>query len=119
MRASRLFVLRALVLAITLAVVHLTPAAAQNSQFSDAKLQSFVAADLKVGEVVDRWVPRINAASSPGQAAQLKEQANAELVQTIKSSGGITVEEFSQISQSAASDPSLQQRIDNIMQSKR
>jgi hypothetical protein len=115
MRAPRIFVRSLLALAIAVALVRLAPATAQDTPISDAKLQSFIAADLKVGELIDQWTPRINAASSPEQASQLKQQANTELVQAIKSSGGISVEEFKQISQSAESDPALQQRIADML----
>ena len=48
------------------------------------------------------------------EAAQLRDQANGELVAAIESAQGISVEEYREISQAAQSDPQLMARISGI-----
>jgi Domain of unknown function (DUF4168) len=89
-----------------------TPRAAE--QYDQAKLESFVTAALAVNKLVEQWTPRIQGAQNETEAAQLREQANGELVAAIQQSNGISVEEYRQISQAAQSDPTLMDRISQI-----
>jgi hypothetical protein len=117
MRFLGLAFLRALFLATGLTAGALSPAMAQEAQISDAKLQSFVVAAMKVGELIDQWTPRIEAAKTAEERAQLKGTANGELVQAIQSTGDLTVQEYQQIGQRAEGDQALQERIMKIVQS--
>jgi hypothetical protein len=117
MRFFGLAFLRALLLATGLTAGVLSPARAQEAQISDAKLQSFVVAAMKVGELIDQWTPRIEAAKTAEERAQLKGAANGELVQAIQSTGDLTVQEYQQIGQRAEGDQALQERIMKIVQS--
>ena len=67
-------------------------------------------------ELIRQWNPRIQGAENAEQAAQLREQASAELVDTISRTEGITVEEYQQIGQAAQGDPDLAARINEIYQ---
>jgi Domain of unknown function (DUF4168) len=116
MRFFGLACLRALIFA-GLAAGVLSPAMAQEAQISDAKLQSFVVAAMKVGELIDQWAPRIEAAKTAEERAQLKGTANGELVQAIQSTGDLTVQEYQQIGQRAEGDQALQERIMKIVKS--
>lgn len=78
---------------------------------SDAKLEAFVAAALKVGGLIDEWTPKIEAAATADEKTKLKQTANAELVAAIQSNGDLTLPEYRQISEAAETDPALQQRI--------
>jgi Domain of unknown function (DUF4168) len=115
MRLIGLPFLRALLLASGLAAAALSPAGAQEDQISDTKLQTFVVAALKVSDLIDQWTPRIEAAKTPEEKAQLKQTANGELVQAIQSSGDMTVQEYQQIGQRAEGDQALQDRIVKIL----
>ena len=86
-------------------------------QYSDAKLQSFVVAAMKVSDLIDQWTPRIQAAKTAEEKAQLKGEAQGELAQAIQSTGGITVQEYQQIGRRAEGDQALQERIMKIVQS--
>jgi hypothetical protein len=116
MRLFGLPLLRALFLAAGLAAAALSSAVAQENQISDAKLQSFIVAAMKVGGLVDQWMPRIEAAKTAEEKAQLKQTANGQLVQAIQSNGDLTVQEYQQISQRAEGDKALQDRIVKILQ---
>jgi hypothetical protein len=116
MRLFRLPLLRAVFLAAVLATAALSSAMAQENQISDAKLQSFIVAATKVGGLIDQWTPRIEAAKTPEEKAQLKQTANGQLVQAIQSNGDLTVQEYQQISQRAEGDKALQDRIVKILQ---
>jgi hypothetical protein len=116
MRLCGLSFLRALFLAAGLAAVALSSAMAQENQISDAKLQSFVVAAIKVSGLIDQWTPRIEAAKTPEEKAQIKQTANGQLVQAIESNGDLTVHEYQQISQRAEGDKALQDRIVEILQ---
>jgi Domain of unknown function (DUF4168) len=109
--------LRALILAAVLTASAFSSAMAQESQISDAKLQSFVVAAMKVSDLIDQWTPRIEAAKTPEERAQLKQTANGELAQAIQSTGGMSVQEYQQISRRAEGDQALQDRIMKIVQS--
>jgi Domain of unknown function (DUF4168) len=87
-------------------------------EFSDQQLESFVVAAIAVDEVIREWNPRIQAAEDDAQAAQLREQANSELVEVITRTDGITMEQYQQIGRAAQADPDLAARINKIYQAK-
>ena len=88
----------------------------QKPEFSDQQLESFVVAALAVDKLIREWNPRIQPAEDMVQAAQLREQANGDLVEVIARTDGITVEQYQQILQAAKADPDLKARIDAIYQ---
>ena len=85
-------------------------------EFSDQQLESFVVAAIAVDEVIREWNPRIQAAQDDAQAAELREQANAELVEVITETDGITIEQYQEIGRAAQADPDLAARINEIYQ---
>ena len=87
-------------------------------EFSDQQIESFVVAAIAVDQVIREWNPRIQAAEDDAQAAQLREQANAELVEAITQTDGITVEEYQEIGRAAQADPALAERINEVYQEK-
>lgn len=110
-------VLTAAALALTLAASGSAWAQAQ-TEFSDQQLESFVVAALAVDELIREWNPRIQAAENEEQAAQLREEANAALLETISETEGMTVEEYQEIGRAAQADPELAARINEIYQEK-
>ena len=104
-------------LALTLAASGPVWAQAQ-PEFSDQQLESFVVAAIAVEEVIREWNPRIQAAQDDAHAAQLREQANAELMEVITQADGITLEQYQEIGRAAQADPDLATRIRNIYQAK-
>jgi hypothetical protein len=86
------------------------------TEFSDQQLESFVVAALAIDEVIRQWNPRIQAAENEEQATQLREEANAALLETMSKAEGITIDEYQEIGQAAQSDPALAARINEIYQ---
>jgi hypothetical protein len=103
----------AIILALSL-VFGVTSASQAQEQYDEAKLESFVTAALMVNDLVEQWTPRIQGAQDETEAAQLRDQANSELVAAIESADGISVEEYREISQAAQADPQLMARISGI-----
>lgn len=102
-------------LALALAFAPLASASAQ-AEFEQAKLQSFVTAAIAVNDLIEQWGPRIEEAESEQQAAQLREQANAEMVTTIDQTDGISVEEYQTIVQAARNDPELSGQLQQMFE---
>ena len=75
-------------------------------------------AALAVDGLIREWNPRIQAAENEEQAAQLREEANAALLETISETDGITIEKYQEIGQAAQGDPQLAARINEIYQAK-
>jgi hypothetical protein len=103
----------AIILAFALVFAATGPLRAQD-QYDQAKLESFVTAALTVNQLVEQWTPRIRGAASETEAAELRDQANGELVAAIEETGGISVDEYREISQAAQNDPQLMARISGI-----
>jgi hypothetical protein len=101
------------IVALSLALSAAGAAQAQQ-QYEQEKLESFVVAALAVNELVEQWTPRIQGAQDETEAAQLRDQANSELLNAINSANGITVDEYREISQAAQADPALMARISEI-----
>jgi hypothetical protein len=89
------------------------------TEFSDQQLESFVVAALAVDQVIREWNPRIQAAENEDQAAQLREQANAALLETITETDGMSIEQYQEIGRAAQADPELAARINEIYQEKK
>jgi len=107
--------MRSLALAILLAATAVGTANAQDA-VSDAKIHAFLTAAMSVNKVIEEWDPRIKGAESQEAADDLIAQANAEAVAAIEATDGISPDEYSQIAQSAQSDPALSARIEEIYQ---
>jgi Domain of unknown function (DUF4168) len=103
----------AMILALSLVLLP-TGAPRADEQYDQAKLESFVTAALAVNQLVEQWTPRIQSAQNETEAAQLREQANGELVAAIQHSNGISIDEYRQISEAAQNDPALMTRITEI-----
>jgi hypothetical protein len=86
------------------------------TEFTDQQLESFVVAALAVDKLVREWNPRIQGAKNAEHAAQLRDQASAELVDTIQRTEGITLEQYQEIGRAAQNDPELAARINEIYQ---
>ena len=103
--------------ALAFALVASGPVWAQaQPEFSDQQLESFVVAAMAVDEVIREWNPRSEAAADDAEAAQLREQATAELVDVITRTDGMTIEQYQEIGRAAQADPDLAARINEIYQ---
>lgn len=106
-------------LALALSLGLAMPGASRaQTEFSDAKLESFVVAAMAVDEKIREWNPRIQAAQDEQEATQLREQASSEVIETINETEGMSVDEYQQIGQAAQADPDLASRITAIYDQK-
>jgi hypothetical protein len=100
------------VLALVTAVFALgypQPGQAQVS-VTDQKIASYASAAVEVESLRSEWTKRIVAAESESAQAELREQANGEMVNAVKEEG-LSVEEYNAITEAAKQDPELRSRI--------
>jgi hypothetical protein len=105
-RSTRSVVALALALAVSGAAWGQTRA-----EFTDQQIESFVVGALAVDKLIREWSPRIQGAKDAEHAAQLRDQASAELVETIERTEGLTLEQYQDIGRAAQNDPELAARI--------
>lgn len=94
-------------------VAETAPAAPSGGQLNvdEAQLEAFVAALRAVNEVEARHMTAFEGADSDEDREQVVAQANAEMVDAIDQTPGITVEDYIAVLQQAQADPSLNARI--------
>lgn len=85
----------------------------QQADFSDEELQDFVSLQDEIGEVREEYVSQIEAADSEDEARQLQQEAQTEMVDVIEEAG-MSVEEYNAIAVAYNSDPSVQERVDEL-----
>ena len=105
----------AVIVAVSLAFSAAGAAQAQE-QYDQQTLESFVVAALEVNRLVEEWTPRIQAAPSESEAAEMREEANNQLVEAINQTSDITIDEYREISAAAQADPQLMARISEIIE---
>lgn len=98
-----------------LATIPLALAQGAGANFSTEKLEQYAEAQQKVLAISDRYRERIETADSSGKAMDLQQQANQEMVRAVRSSG-LSVDEFNEITTVAQDDPSLQAKIEHIIE---
>lgn len=104
-----------LIAAPVVAIGGLQPAQAQAEQYSEQQIESFAVAVVEVDRISQEWTQRLAGVDSDTEAAQMREQANAEMVQAIQSAA-LDVETYNQIYQSAQQDPQLAMRVEQKLQ---
>jgi len=91
---------------------------AASGPISDATLGKAGAALHDIAKVQQDYSSKLNSAGSNEEKHSLTEQANAEAVQAIQSHG-LSLQEYSQVVQTARSDPQMKQRLLNAAGSTR
>ena len=117
MKATLIGSLKAAMLAAALIVAAFGTSQAQ-SEFPQAKLEAFVAANLALRTVIEEWAPKIQNAESEAQADQMRQEANAAMIAVVEETDGITLDEFNEIGMAARSSPELESQIDQIFKEK-
>ncbi|WP_404380029.1 DUF4168 domain-containing protein [Caenispirillum salinarum] len=84
------------------------------ADFSAEKLKSFAEAVEGIQQVARDYAPRLRDADNRQQVADLEQQAQDEMLQTVQDEG-LTVEEYNQIAVAAQTDPQLAQEIQGYM----
>jgi hypothetical protein len=84
---------------------------AAETDFSDDKLDAFVAALQEVDTVRQTYIPQIEAAADEQEQQELVDEANTAITDTIEGTPDISVDEYVTIAQLAQQNPELNQRI--------
>lgn len=106
--------LTATTMAFGLAVTALSAqsAAAQSAaDYSGEQIEAFTVAYLEVMDLREQYVPQLEAAESEDEQSAIIEEANAEIVDAIEGTDGLTLEDYEAIAEAAAEDQDLQARI--------
>ncbi|MDX1589156.1 MAG: DUF4168 domain-containing protein, partial [Oleiphilaceae bacterium] len=78
-----------------------------------AELETFVELQDKIGTVRDDYVSRIESADSEDKARELQQEAQSKMVEVIEDAG-MNVQEYNAIAVAYNSDPSIQERVDEM-----
>lgn len=87
---------------------------AANVDLEDRKLEAFITAAAAVDNVMASWQPKIVRADGR-QAQTLRDQANAEIRDSIEQVDDISLPEYREIRQAIAADPHMLARVIEIM----
>jgi len=92
-------------------------AAQSESSYSSEELDIFTDALLEVAQVRQKFTPQLQSAETEDEEAAIVEEANAEIMQVIEDTDGISVDRYTEIAQAASEDQELNQRIIKRVQS--
>ena len=93
-------------------------AQAQSEAYSEAELETYVAAVLKIYEIDKAWQPRIDEAQTNGEAAALTREATEQMIGEVQALG-LSVEEYNAITEAAEQDNQLYERIRGMLAERR
>lgn len=87
-----------------------TPAPAK-ADIPEAKLKSFAVAYLEVDKITKSYLPKLKEAKSPEDQQKVRQEAGQKMMQAVQGSGGISVDEYNQIAQTAQTDPDVANKL--------
>lgn len=87
------------------------PAAAETTEISDEKLESFVVAFRQVESVKQDFGPQLESAGTEEEQQSLRNEAGQMMLQAVEETDGISVDEYNQILRSAQDNPELAERL--------
>ncbi|WP_274424106.1 DUF4168 domain-containing protein [Chelativorans sp. YIM 93263] len=87
------------------------PAAAETTDISEEKLESFVVAFQQVEAVKEDFTQQIESAASDEEQQGLRNEAGQAMLQAVEDTDGISVDEYNQVLRSAQNDPELAERL--------
>ena len=92
------------------------PAAAgtQKTDYNDAELKKFIAAQEGITEVREEYIEKIEAADSQEKAQELQMEANDEMVSVIEDAG-MDIPTYNAIATAYSSEPKVRNRIEALM----
>lgn len=94
-------------------------AAPATPDLTDEQVTLFAETAIKVGEIANSYRTRMEAETDAAAQQELAQQANEEMLSTVESAEGITVQEYIAIGQAVQDDPELSarimQRVDELM----
>lgn len=90
------------------------PGMQQQAQIPEEDIKTFADATVEVKRIDDAYAPRLEAAASPEEQAQVQNEAMAEMVRAVEEKG-LTVEQYNTISQVAQLNPDVARQIYQYM----
>lgn len=105
------YTFRAFIAAAAAAILFAGMAAAQNGKYDEAKIDAFVEAAVKVTQIRQQWIPKIQSAGSEEETQKLSQQAVAEMRTAIDGVDNISPEQYDQIAMAMQKDKDLAERI--------
>lgn len=103
------------VMAITPSVMAQPAAAQAATAVSDQQLKSFVDASVKVNELSQQYMPKLQqVGENTDKQKAVVDEANGKMMGAVKQSG-LQVEEFKRISQAVQQDPQLMKRAQTML----
>lgn len=81
-----------------------------NAELTETQVEAFIDAATSIRAVIQDYQPRVQAAESQEQAADLQREAQGELVIAVEAAG-LTPTEYQRIAAAAQSDPQVAQRL--------
>lgn len=94
-----------------------TPAAqAQEAgDFSDAKLQSFAEAAIKLSQIRSEYQSQMQSMETDQERQQLQQQTNQRMAQTVQQTEGINIEEYNEIATASRADEGLAEKVNQYI----
>lgn len=83
---------------------------------SEKKLEAFAVAYLEVDKVRQKYAAKIGASSDAAATQKLKTEAGQQMLEAVKSSADISVEEYTAILTAAQKDPALAKKVQEKLQ---
>lgn len=104
-----------IILGLSLGLLAVAPAAMAQSEaeFSDRKLENYVAAQQQVREINQDYSERLQDVQSRDKAVELQNQARQEMIEAIQSVG-LSVGEYNEITQAMRTDPEFYERVQEL-----
>ena len=88
-----------------------TDAQIQSGQYDSEDLRLFAVAYLQVEQIGKKYATQFKSAETDTDRQQVVQQAQAEMVEAIQSTDGMTVEQYNAIAEQAKGDPALAKQI--------
>lgn len=117
LKATTTAIALALATAPMVTVTAQSAAAQSESSYSSEELDIFTNALLEVAEVRQKYTPQLQSAENEDEEMAIVEEANAEIMQVIEDTDGISIDRYTEIAQAASEDQELNQRIIKRVQS--
>ncbi|RIA55145.1 DUF4168 domain-containing protein [Dichotomicrobium thermohalophilum] len=91
-----------------------TVAQAQES-YTDAKLQSFAEAAVKLIGIRSEYQSKMGETTNDQQRQQLQQQTNQRMAKAVKDTDGISIQEYNEIAAASRTDQALAQKINGYI----
>ncbi|MGR3454812.1 DUF4168 domain-containing protein [Pseudooceanicola sp.] len=88
----------------------------QAADFTDAQLEGFIEATVKLQELQTTYLPQIEAAETDADKRALAEEARTEMTSAVEETEGLDVETYNRIGQAAQTDEELNARLVAMLQ---